>query len=149
MKDGIAHTLRALHHGERRLARDLVAVSERHAGEHEIHHVATDLAAWSREHAGRLAEFAAADGLPLDDDRPEPLAGEAPEGLLLLYDLRALHLAATENSLHWEMLAQAAQATRDERLLELASACHPQTLRQMRWTDTLIKQLSPQVLASL
>lgn len=35
---------------------------------------------------------------------------------------RDLHLAATENSLHWEMLAQTSQATRDERLLELASA---------------------------
>ncbi|MET7689512.1 hypothetical protein ABZT06_16305 [Streptomyces sp. NPDC005483] len=149
MKDGIAHTLRALHHGEQRLACDLVAVSERHAEEHEVHHVATDLAAWSRDHAGRLAEFAAAEGLRLDDDTPEPTTGEGSQGLLLLHDLRALHLAATENSLHWEMLAQAARATRDERLLELVSACHPQTLRQLRWTDTLIKQLSPQVLTSL
>ncbi|MGX1479672.1 UNVERIFIED_CONTAM: hypothetical protein RKD50_008480 [Streptomyces canus] len=149
MKDGIAHTLRALHHGERQLARDLVAVAERHAEEHEVHHVATDLADWSREHAGLLVEHAAGEGLRLDDGTPEPTSGGGPEGLLLLHDLRALHLAATENSLHWEMLAQAAQATRDERLLELASACHPQTLRQMRWSDTLIKQLSPQVLTSL
>ncbi|MFF0092453.1 hypothetical protein ACFYSF_21190 [Streptomyces canus] len=151
MKDGIAHTLRALHHGEGQLARDLVAVAERHAGEHEVHHVATDLADWSRDHADRLTEYAAGEGLRLDDDTPEPASdeGEGPAGLLLLRDLRALHLAATENSLHWEMLAQAAQATRDERLLELASACHPQTLRQMRWTDTLIKQLSPQLLTSL
>ncbi|MET7733427.1 hypothetical protein ABZT02_18945 [Streptomyces sp. NPDC005402] len=124
-------------------------MSERHAEEHEVHHVATDLADPSREHAGRLADFAAAEGLRLDDDTPQPRSGEGPEGLLLLHDLRALHLAATENSLHREMLAQAAQATRDERLLELASACHPQTPRQMRWTDTLIKQLSPQLLTSL
>ncbi|KQW07227.1 hypothetical protein [Streptomyces sp. Root369] len=151
MKDGIAHTLRTLHHGEGQLARDLVAVAVRHAGEHEVHHVATDLADWSRAHADRLAEYAAGEGLRLDDDTPEPASGqgEGPEGLLLLRDLRALHLAATENSLHWEMLAQAARATRDERLLELASACHPQTLRQMRWTNTLIKQLSPQLLTSL
>ncbi|MEU0029187.1 hypothetical protein [Streptomyces sp. NPDC006335] len=149
MKDGIAHILRALHRGERRLARDLVAVSERHPEEHEVHHVATDLADWSHEHAGRLAEFAAGEGLRLDDDTPEPFSGEGPSELLLLHDLRALHLAATENSLHWEMLAQVAQATRDEHLLELASACHPRTLRQMRWSDTLIKQLSPQVLTSL
>jgi hypothetical protein len=47
------------------------------------------------------------------------------------------------------MLAQAAQATRDDELLALASACHPQTLRQMRWTNTMIKNLSPQVLSSL
>ncbi|MFJ8778026.1 hypothetical protein [Streptomyces sp. NPDC102476] len=150
MKDGIAHTLRALHHGERRLARDLAAVAERHAEEHEVHHVATDLADWSREHADRLAEHAAGEGLRLDDTaEPSSDEGEGPQGLLLLRDLRDLHLAATENSLHWEMLAQAAQATRDERLLGLASACHPQTLRQLRWTNTLIKQLSPQLLTSL
>ncbi len=74
--------------------------------------------------------------------RPEP-------GLLLLRDLRALHLYATENSLYWEMLAQVAQATRKEALLTLASDCHPQTLRQIRWTNTMIKNVSPQVLASL
>ncbi|MFK4101984.1 hypothetical protein ACI2L1_18295 [Streptomyces sp. NPDC019531] len=148
MKDGIALVVRALHHGERQLARDLLAVAERHAEEHEVHHVATDLADWSREHAGRLADLAAGEGLSLDD-APGPAPAPAPEGPLLLHDLRALHLAAAENSLHWEMLAQAAQATRDEQLLSLASACHPQTLRQLRWTNTLIKQLSPQLLTSL
>ncbi|MEU0941478.1 hypothetical protein ABZ379_01595 [Streptomyces canus] len=127
----------------------MVGVSERHAEEHEVHHVARDLAAWSREHAERLAEHAAAEGVRLDDDLPAPPTGEGPRWLLLLRDLRALHLAVTENSLHWGMLAQTAQATRDERLLELASACHPQTLRRMRWTGTLIKQLSPQALTSL
>jgi hypothetical protein len=74
--------------------------------------------------------------------RPDP-------GLLLLRDLREVHLAAAHNSLHWEMLAQVAQASKDTRLLALASSCHPQTLRQMRWTNTMIKDLSPQVLTSL
>lgn len=74
--------------------------------------------------------------------RPEP-------GLLLLRDLRELHLSAAENSLHWEMLAQAAQAGRDECLLSLVSHCHPGTLRQMRWTNTMIKNLAPQILTSL
>ncbi|MFD9633736.1 molybdopterin-dependent oxidoreductase [Streptomyces violascens] len=59
-----------------------------------------------------------------------------------------LYLAASENSLHWEMLAQLAQATKDDRLLELVSACHPQTLRQIRWANTMIKTLSPQALTS-
>lgn len=74
--------------------------------------------------------------------RPDPR-------LLLLDDLRDLHLAATRNSLHWEMLAQVAQATAAADLLALASSCHPQTLRQMHWTNTMIKTLSPQVLSSL
>ncbi|MDQ0774762.1 anaerobic selenocysteine-containing dehydrogenase [Streptomyces aurantiacus] len=31
---------------------------------------------------------------------------------------------------------------------ELPSSCHPRTLRQMRWSNTMIKNLSPQVLTS-
>ncbi|MFE0419723.1 hypothetical protein [Streptomyces tendae] len=162
--NGINLALRTLHRGERRLAHELVAVAERHATEHEVHHVATDLARWSREHVRRLAETAAERGVKLGE-APDPSsdgvfatlrkkASEAvvhrPEpGLLLLRDLRELHVAAAENSLHWEMLAQAAQASRDSGLLALASSCHPQTLRQMRWTNTMIKNLSPQILTSL
>ncbi|MFF0586953.1 hypothetical protein ACFYWD_13390 [Streptomyces sp. NPDC003781] len=162
--NGVDLTLRTLHRGERRLARELVTVAERHTTEHEVHHVATDLARWSREHVLRLAQTAAERGVRLGE-APEPSsdgvfatlrekASEAvvhrPEpGLLLLRDLRELHVAASENSLHWEMLAQAAQASRDSGLLALASSCHPQTLRQMRWTNTMIKNLSPQILTSL
>lgn len=50
---------------------------------------------------------------------------------------------------HWEMLAQADQARRDSDLLQLVTACHPQTLRQVRWANTLIKTMSPQILTSL
>ncbi|MFD8353941.1 hypothetical protein ACFV1X_34075 [Streptomyces coelicoflavus] len=162
--NGITLTLRTLHRGERHLALDLVTVAERHRTEHEIHHVATDLARWSREHVRRLAEVAAEHGAKLGDP-PDPStdgvfatlrqkASEAvahrPEpGLLLLRDLRELHVAAAENSLHWEMLAQAAQASKDSGLLTLASSCRPRTLRQMRWTNTMIKNLSPQILTSL
>ncbi|MFG3227193.1 hypothetical protein ACGF07_20715 [Kitasatospora sp. NPDC048194] len=144
---GITLTLRALHDGERRLERDLLAAAQRHSAEAEVHHVATDLAHWSREHSrriptpgpiGRLGEKAAA----ALGRRPEP-------GLLLLHDLRELHLGATGNSLYWEMLAQGAQATRDTALLALAAQCHPQTLRQMRWTNTMVKTLAPQLLSSV
>jgi hypothetical protein len=45
------------------------------------------------------------------------------------------------------MLAQAAQATRDERLLAQVTDCHPQTLRQLRWTKTMIKALALQLLS--
>ncbi|MGW1273949.1 hypothetical protein [Streptomyces sp. NPDC002491] len=167
--NGIAFTLRALHHGERHLAGQLTAVAERHRTEHEVHHVARDLAAWSRAHVADLAEAARAHGLDLDGSPGAPATGATgatgvlstlrekaaeavgrrPEpGLLLLRDLRELHLSAAENSLYWEMLAQAAQATKDDELLAVVSSCHPQTLRQMRWTNTLIKNLSPQVLTS-
>ncbi|ANB10545.1 hypothetical protein SAM40697_6592 [Streptomyces ambofaciens] len=161
--NGVTPTLRALHHGENHLTRRLTAVAERHHAEHEVHHVALDLAGWSRTHVQRLTDTAGHYGLDLSDcahrHLPHPLstltekATEAvphrPEpGMLLLDDLCELHLLAAENSLHWEMLAQAAQAIKDDGLLDLTSACHPETLRQMRWTNTMIKNLSPQILSS-
>lgn len=162
--NGVQLVLRTLHHGERDLAEELAAVAQRHRVEHEVHHVATDLAAWSREHVQRLADTAGDYGLDLSGPpgtsgdgmlatlrkKASELTGHRPEpGLLLLRDLRQVHLAAAENSLHWEMLAQAAQATKDTGLLALTSGCHPRTLRQMRWANTLIKDLSPQILTSL
>ncbi|MFD0273456.1 hypothetical protein ACFVHB_05990 [Kitasatospora sp. NPDC127111] len=172
---GVAATLRALHDGERRLEQELLAVAERHRADHEVHHVAVDVARWSGEHARRIAEAARDHGLDLSDPAPAPagalaaasapgpahLPGEEPApalgalghrpepGLLLLNDLRDLHLAATANSLHWEMLAQVAQATGDTALLALAGDCHPETLRQLRWTNTLVKTLAPQLLGSI
>jgi hypothetical protein len=67
-------------------------------------------------------------------------------GLLLLSDLRSLHIHAAAVSLDWELLAQGAQAARDTQLLALTSRCHPDTLRQMRWANTMLKELSPQTL---
>ncbi|MGK5691917.1 hypothetical protein ACSNOJ_03215 [Streptomyces sp. URMC 128] len=161
---GIETTLRLLHDGERDLEQDLLAAAARHHTDHEFHHVALDVARWSREHAARLADAGRDRGLDLSGPRGNPSPGalatlreKASEalgrrpatGLLLLHDLRDLHLAAARNSLHWEMLAQAAQATRDERLLALVTGCHPQTLRQLRWTNTQIKILAPQILTSI
>ncbi|WP_406726394.1 hypothetical protein WJ438_19470 [Streptomyces sp. GD-15H] len=162
--NGLTLTLRTLHHGEKHLAEQLTAVAERHRTEHEVHHVANDLAAWSREHVERLSSAAHAHNFDLTGSPGVPAAkvlsafrekaAEAvrhrPEpGLLLLRDLRDLHLSAAENSLYWEMLAQIAQATKDEGLLAVVSECHPRTLRQMRWSNTLIKNLAPQILTSL
>ncbi|OQR59656.1 hypothetical protein B6E66_33730 [Streptomyces maremycinicus] len=162
--NGIEIALRTLHHGEDSLTGDLTALAERHRDEHEIHHVASDIARWSSEHVQRLADAAAHHGFdlsgPPEDScevplvtigrRPSAPAGHPTDpGLVLLWDLRDVHLAATYNSLHWEMLAQAARASHDARLLTLASSCHPRTLRQMRWTNTMIKNLSPQALTSL
>ncbi|XVS61012.1 hypothetical protein ACQPYE_22170 [Actinosynnema sp. CA-299493] len=56
-------------------------------------------------------------------------------------------MTAAGVSLDWELLAQGAQAVRDTELLTLAQRCHPQTLRQMRWANAMLKTLSPQVLA--
>ena len=162
--NGIALTLRALHQGENHLHKELLATAERHRTEHEIHHVAIDLAHWSHQHSALLADAAQHHGLNLTQPGHHPthhllstmrkktaeITGHRPEpALLLLHDLHDLHLAASSNSLYWEMLAQGAQATKDGRLLDIATGCHPQTLRQIRWTNSMIKNLSPQALTSI
>lgn len=160
---GLATTLWALHRGERDLARQLLRVGQRHRADQDVYHLAADLARWSEEHTERLAGAGRSRGVDLDETVSEPSAlattlrektaeaiGRRPEpALLLLDDLRSLHLAAAGNSLYWEMLGQAAQATRDTELLDLVTDCHPQTLRQMQWTNTMIKTLSAQALTSV
>ena len=153
--------IRELHRAEQNLAKAFARASERHKVEHEIHHVARDLAAWSREHVAELVTAGRDHGLKLAGP-PAPSGPLAPvrtatseltgrraePGLLLLADLRRLHRAAAGVSLDWELLAQGAQAVKDPGLLELAQRCHPRTLRQLKWTNAMLKTLSPQILAS-
>ncbi|MEV8612685.1 hypothetical protein AB0383_32975 [Amycolatopsis sp. NPDC051373] len=158
MKLGLA--LQELHRAEKSLARDLRKTADRHEVEHEVHHVARDLAGWSADHVRELARHGRGYGLHLDEDVPgsgllapqrSTLAGLSagrPEPGLLLADLRRLHRKAAGVSLDWESLAQGAQAAKDPELLELASRCHPQTLRQMKWTNAMLKIMSPQILTS-
>ena len=142
--------------------RALDDLSDQHATDHEIHHVARDLAAWSREHVRRLTRAGRGHGLDLDADlgHKHELAGalkragaevlgRRPEpAILLLTDLRDLHLRTAEVFLDWEILAQVAQATEDDELRKLTSTCHAQTLRQLRWSNTHVKELAAQALTA-
>jgi hypothetical protein len=161
--NGIQYALRRIYDGENDITQDLLRMAAKHHTEHEIQHVARDLASWSQEHVRLLARHAPAYGLSLDEQADGPhrvterardalsqVIGRRPEpGLLLLEDLRELYLRASQNSLAWEMLAQIAQAKHERELLDLSEECHPQTLRQIRWANTMLKTLSPQVLSSL
>jgi hypothetical protein len=154
--------LRELHRSESSLAADLLTVADRHKADHEIYHVARDLARWSQQHVHELVEIGPHYGLHLKDDpeqhsellatvrdKASELIGRRPEpGLLLLADLRHLYRVAAGVSLDWELLGQGAQAAKDAKLLGLTKRCHPQSLRQMRWTNAMLKVHSPQVFVS-
>jgi len=159
MKLGMA--LRELHRSETRLARSLDAIAARHHNDHGIHHTANDLSRWSREHLDLIAEIGSEYGVrlrahPRTQSITEPVQqwlsdrlGRRPEpSLALLVDLRRLHRLAAGVSVDWELLAQGAQAVKDDKLLDLTSRCHPQALRQMRWANAMLKELSPQALAN-
>ncbi len=153
--------IRELHRSERKLAHELNVVAARHHSDQDICHLAQDLVGWSQHHLRELAEHGRHYGLRLSaEPRTGALTGlvqsrmsgmlrRRPEpGLMLLADLRRLHRLAAGVSLDWELLAQGAQAAKDSELLSLASRCHPETLRQMRWANAMLKELSPQVLTS-
>jgi hypothetical protein len=68
--------------------------------------------------------------------------------LLLLKDLRDIHRTAAGVSLDWEILAQTAQALKDDELLDLSRQCHPQTLRQLRWANASLKTNAAQIMVT-
>ncbi|ATA29607.1 hypothetical protein MLM_3695 [Mycobacterium lepraemurium] len=151
--------IRELHRSERKLAHELTVMAARHHSDQHICHLARDLAGWSRRYLGELARHGRHYGLRVSADprsgartgvvqqRISGLLRHRPKpGLVLLADLRRIHRLAAGVSLDWELLAQGAQAAKDAELLGLASRCHPETLRQMRWANAMLKELSPQVL---
>jgi hypothetical protein len=153
--------LRQLHRSERKLAHELNVVAARHHSDQEIYHLARDLAGWSQDHVRNLAEYGRYYGLRLSarprtgaatgflQSRTSGMLRHRPEpGLLLVADLRRIHKLAAGVSVDWELLGQLAQATKDDELLSLTKRCHPETLRQMRWANSMLKELSPQVLTS-
>ena len=82
-------------------------------------------------------------------EKGSELVGRRPEsGLLLLRDLRELYMLASEASISWVILGQGAQSAKDHELLQATKECHLDTLRTLKWTNTKIKETSPQVLMS-
>lgn len=151
--------IRELHRSERKLAHELNVVAARHRSDQDIYHLARDMSRWSHNHVSELAQHGRHYGVRLSADprtgaitgslqsRISGLLRHRPEpGLALLADLRRIHRLSAGVSLDWELLAQGAQAAKDSELLSLSSRCHPETLRQMRWANAMLKELSPQVL---
>ncbi|OPC79681.1 hypothetical protein B4N89_00825 [Embleya scabrispora] len=158
----IGLVLRELQHDEQKLAYELLRASERHRVDHEIHHLGRDLARWSQRHVRDIADIGDRFGVDLDP-RPtgEPalskLVREKAGGLvgrhtdaslLMLRDLRGIHVQASGVSVDWVMIAQAAQALRDTELLDLAQRCHPDTLRQLRWANAKLEESCTQILVT-
>ncbi|MFC5381438.1 hypothetical protein [Aquipuribacter nitratireducens] len=160
MKIGMA--LRELHRSENELARALLEVSERHRVDHDVFYLGRELASWSQAHVRALADAGSRYDVDLD---PEPVTGQGllaaarerwsdavgrdPRAALrLLVDVREVYTLACGVSVDWELVAQAAQGVRDAELLALSKACHPETLRQMRWANAKLKESATQILVS-
>jgi hypothetical protein len=148
---------------EAELAKELRAVGERHAVEHDLYHLGHTLAKQCAEHLARLAPFGELYGASPADDRigespalletlrhksAELLGRSEMSGVLLLRDLRNLYLTAQDAEIAWVILAQAAQAVRDRELLQEVSLCHEEAEARGKWLRTKIKESAPQTLAT-
>jgi hypothetical protein len=158
----IGMALKELYEAEEQLADEYVKVGERLAAEHDVWHECKQFAEQCHAHAAAIEPFASRyeEQLPPPDEttvgetttaalrhKLSELLGRRPEsGLLLLRSLRQLYLQAQEVSFHWIVAGQLAQATRDHELLARVDELHRETLTQIKWLKTQIKQASPQAL---
>ena len=135
---------------ERELADGLLAAGERHKTDHDVFHMTRTLAKKERAHLDALAPHADRYGADLNGQSPTRPGTEqdGDPGLLLLRDLRDLHLLAAGASLDWVALAQGAQAAKDTDLLATVSECHEETLKTLKWTTYRLKEAAPQILTS-
>jgi hypothetical protein len=151
-----------LHRAETDLAGELLHIADRHRTDHEIFHVGRDIAGWSCIHVAELARAGREFGLELEETvdasttmldalrqkSAELLGRHHDAGLMLLADLRRAYRKASGVSLDWEILSQSAQAAKNRDLLAMAQRSHPQTLRQTRWLNAMLKESSAQILVS-
>jgi hypothetical protein len=159
----IGKALQQLAKAELDLADEYRKVGQRQAAEHDVYHTCRTLEQQCTEHAARIAPFASrydAASPVADEDGgdwdslvahlrhrlSETLARRPASGLLLMRDLHQLYHMAQEVSLHWTAIGQAAQALRDQELLDATTALHEQTLTQIKWIKTRLKETAPQVL---
>jgi len=161
----IGWAIEQLAEAERHLASELRATGARHKADHDVFHLTETLQRIAHANLERLEPHGERYGVDVDPadaptehgsgllekarEKSAELIGRRPEpGLLLVRDLRTLHLLYAEASIDYVILGQGAQAARDGHLLDAVSHCHAQTLRGMKWTVTRIKTAAPQVLTS-
>jgi hypothetical protein len=160
----VGKVLKQLYDAEAELADEFRKVRERHAVEHDVFHIANRLSRQCQDHMDEIRAHAArydAQLAPTEDPdtldnlmgfvrrKNAELLGRREEvGMLLLRDLRQLYLLAQEVAIDWVLVGQCAQAARDRDLLELTTHLHEETVTQIKWIKTKLKQSSPQVLVA-
>jgi hypothetical protein len=157
--NGLSFAVFRVRAAERRLLSALDELATAHSDEAEVKHVATDLATWSLAHLDRIDQLATEHDMRLDDESSSigqsstgsvgEYADRFPPSVSLLEDMALTYLLASQVSLSWELLSQVAKATRMNPAQPLAAECQGDTVRQMHWANTMLKTLSPQVLATL
>lgn len=148
----VGNHLRVLQSGERTLADAMQSVSLRHRDQPDVAAALQMMREWSYEHAQLL-------DMPIERYRGVPASssrtlasvlfkGPRKGTLGLLRDLQDLAILAHAVHGGWTVVDQAAAALRDDEIKVLCDTRISQTLRQIEWLDTQIKQIAPSALIS-
>jgi len=164
VKPKLGQYIEKLHDSLTDLAGEYRKLGERHAAEHDLFHLCHTLAKQCAGQADALGPHAERHAGEVPGDRGEgardsllaglrrataAAVGRSPmTGLLLLRDLRQLHLAIEEAAMLWLIVGQGAQAARDRELLALVEHCREELTHQLMWITTRVKETAPQVLLS-
>jgi hypothetical protein len=60
--------------------------------------------------------------------------------------MQDLYVMVSACDIAWTMVGQAAQGARDTELLEVVNVCEGQTVTQLKWLRTRMKEAAPQAL---
>ncbi|GAA4044953.1 hypothetical protein [Agromyces indicus] len=145
--------LALLDESERTLADAYRQVARGHGDEPDVHFLCLTMSAQCDAHRRLLAGIVERYGETPEDDEPERLHAEGiaeprtgPLGMLR--DLQDLYLLASLTDVTWMMVKQAAQALRDEALLEVIGHCEHEISVQLAWLTSRMKQSAPQILVA-
>jgi hypothetical protein len=158
----IGEALEQLYEAERALAEDYRTIGVRHSG--DIHDVFQTLAEQCERHAEELRPQAGRYGADVRENgepgawhdlfdmvrhRDYEVIGRTPApGLRLLRDLRQLFLTAEDTGIRWVIIGEAAQAARDEELLDVTLRCRAEIETQVEWLVARIRLTAAQVLVA-
>ncbi|GAA4608012.1 hypothetical protein BJY16_006629 [Actinoplanes octamycinicus] len=141
------------YHAEQTFADSLRTVGQGHAKHPDVLFTCQALAAMSDEHVERLTPIVQRYGASSGKDVKEPerlhadgLAEVRSGPVGLLRDLQDLHVLGTLVQTTWTVVFQAAQALRDDELIELCEHASGQNSRQLSWLNTRLKAAAPQSL---
>lgn len=148
---GLAVYLGMLHAAEQTLADSWRLVADGHAAEADLHHLGHQLGERADGRVARLAPLTERYGERYDDE-PERLEAEGLGSLRagpvgLLRDLQDLYLLASFVAITWDLVGQAAQATRDREALDAVAHAQPEVRNQIAFLRTRMEQAAPQALA--
>ena len=135
---------------ERALADAFVLVGVRHATEPEMSNAARLHSNWCKAHLSTLRPLGERYGTKRSREgeqlRRALFRGRRLGGLSLLRDMHDLLTLASFVHACWMALLQAARTRRDGDLEKTCRNCDAETLRQMSWLETKLRQIAPQVL---